>query len=190
MSAAAENFEKLLARLRASCGGGRADVCVRAAVSAALLLASSLFMLYCASRIDAECAISGTAAVSHAGGSEAADNAKKLALDRVLYEDFFKAAGDSKSGGSAEFVSPVSVMDVLEGAQGGRRIPSYVPTVTLKALAVLGGESVCVLDIDGEKPGTVFRECGSFGGGKGRIVKIDADGVTWRWADKEYAAGL
>ena len=188
MSVTAENFEKLLARLRAPRGGMCADVYARAAAIAILLFASSLFMLFCAARINAECTISEAASGAPARGSEIMDEAKKFALDRVLYEDFRKSANDSKRAAGA--LSPVFVMNVPDGAQSARRMPGYAPTVILKALAVLGGESVCVLDIDGEEPGRVFRAGDVFGDGRGRVVKINADGVTWRWADREYAAGL
>ena len=145
-------------------------------------------MLFCAARINAECTISEAASGAPARGSEIMDEAKKFALDRVLYEDFLKSANDSKRAAGA--LSPVFVMNVPDGAQSARRMPGYAPTVILKALAVLGGESVCVLDIDGEEPGRVFRAGDVFGDGRGRVVKINADGVTWRWADREYAAGL
>lgn len=188
MSVTAENFEKLLARLRAPRGGMCADVYARAAAIAILLFASSLFMLFCAARIHAECTISEAASGAPARGSEIMDEAKRFALDRVLYEDFLKSANASKRAAGA--LSPVFVMNVPDGVQSARRMPGYAPTVILKALAVLGGESVCVLDIDGEEPGRVFRAADVFGDGKGRVVKINSDGVTWRWADREYAAGL
>ena len=188
MNVTAANFEKLLARLRTPRGVVCADVYARAAAIAILLFASSLFMLFCAARINAECTISEAASGAPARGSEIMDEAKKFALDRVLYEDFLKSANDSKRAAGA--LSPVFVMNVPDGAQSARRMPGYAPTVILKALAVLGGESVCVLDIDGEEPGRVFRAGDVFGDGRGRVVKINADGVTWRWADREYAAGL
>ena len=188
MNVTAANFEKLLARLRAPRGGVCADVYARAAFVVVLLFASSVFMLFCAARINAECTISEAASGAPARGSEIMDEAKKFALDRVLYEDFLKSANNSKRAVGA--LSPVFVMNASDRAQSARRMPGYAPTVILKALAVLGGESVCVLDIDGEEPGRVFRAGDVFGGGKGRVVKINADGVTWRWADREYAAGL
>ena len=188
MNVTAANFEKLLARLRTPRGGMCADVYARAAAIAILLFASSLFMLFCAARIHAECTISEAASGAPARGSEIMDEAKRFALDRVLYEDFLKSANASKRAAGA--LSPVFVMNVPDGVQSARRMPGYAPTVILKALAVLGGESVCVLDIDGEEPGRVFRAGDVFGDGRGRVVKINADGVTWRWADREYAAGL
>ena len=92
-------------------------------------------MLFCAARINAECTISEAASGAPARGSEIMDEAKKFALDRVLYEDFLKSANDSKRAAGA--LSPVFVMNVPDGAQSARRMPGYAPTVILKALAVL-----------------------------------------------------
>ena len=77
------------------------------------------------------------------------DEAKELALDRLLYEDYRKAADVSLSSAGV-FTSNFAV-DEFGMIIGGDKLPSYMPTVILKALAVLGGESVCVLDIDGEE---------------------------------------
>ena len=124
MSVTAENFEKLLARLRAPRGGMCADVYARAAAIAILLFASSLFMLFCAARINAECTISEAASGAPARGSEIMDEAKKFALDRVLYEDFLKSANDSKPTAGA--LTPVFVMNAPDGAQSARRMPGEV----------------------------------------------------------------
>lgn len=189
MTLGAENFEKFLARMRPA-GGGSADIYARSAVAAVLLLASSLFMLYAAARIGAECVINAPVSSKSSADSEAVDEAKRFALDRALYEDFVKAGGAAENEGAAAIFSPVVAAEFSAETVASRSLPGYVPTVVIRALAVLGGESVCVLDIDGEEAGKIYRAGESFGGGKGCVVKINADGVTWRWADKEYAAGL
>lgn len=189
MTLGTKNLEKFLARMRQT-GGGFADIYARSAAVAVLLFASSLFMLYAAVRIAAECVANAPVSSNSSTDSEAVDEAKRFALDRALYEDFVKAGDVAGNNGAAVILSPVFPANFSMEAADARGLPGYVPTVVLRALAVLGGESVCVLDIDGEEAGKIYRAGESFGGGNGRVVKINADGVTWRWADREYAAGL
>lgn len=190
MTLNAENFGKFLARMRTAGSGRSADIYARGAASAILLFASSLFMLYSAARIGADCVINAPVSSDSSADSEAVDEAKRFALDRALYEDFVKTAGAAANNGAAGILSPVFTADFSSETAEARSLPGYVPTVVLRALAVLGGESVCVLDIDGEEAGKIYRAGECFGGGKGRVVKINAGGVTWRWAGLEYVAGL
>ncbi len=69
-------------------------------------------------------------------------------------------------------------------------VPDFVPTVTIKALVVLGGSTVCTLDIDGEASGQIFKPGMTFGDGKGKILAIDSKGVSWRWANKNHRTDL
>lgn len=60
------------------------------------------------------------------------------------------------------------------------------PSVVLKALAVLGQDGVCTLDIDGEAPGKIFRSGDIFGSGRGKINAIDSKGVEWEWLGQRH----
>lgn len=190
MTLNAENFKKFLAHVRSAGSGVSADIYARSAAAAVLLFASSLFMLYSAVRIEAECVINAQVSCDSSADSEVMDEAKRFALDRVLYEDFVEAGDAAEDDGTAEILSPVFAAEFSPQDAAAHSLPGYVPTVVLTALAVLSGESVCVLDIDGEEAGKIYRAGESFGGGKGLIVKINAGGVTWRWVDREYVAGL
>lgn len=183
-----KNLGKFLARM--CMAGGAADIYARSAAAAALLFASSLFILYAAARIGAECVINTPVSSNSSTDSEVVDEAKRFALDHALYEDYIKAGEAAGNKSAAEILSPVYAADFSPETADMRSLPAYVPTVVLRALAVLGGESVCVLDIDGEEAGKIYRAGESFGGGKGRVVKIGADGVTWRWTGREFVAGL
>lgn len=86
---------------------------------------------------------------------------------------------------SEEFAARSLVkVDVLED------IPEIIPMVVIKALVVMSGEGVAALDIEGERPGLIVSRGTVFGGGKGKIMSIDAGGVSWKWADKKYRTDL
>lgn len=66
----------------------------------------------------------------------------------------------------------------------------FVPSVAVKALIVLGGSSVCTLDIEGEQSGQVFKPGSAFGGGKGKVLSIDSKGVSWTWKNKRHRSDI
>lgn len=170
--------------------GSSSGIYGRAAAVSFMFMLSAAFLLGCAERICRLRAAEPRTGQSFSPDVKAVEEAKRFALDRALYDDYVKSGALSVRGGAPEAASPVSFFVPGGDAAGGGRLPDYAPTVILKALAVLGGESVCVLDIDGEMPGSVFRAGDVFGAGAGRVVRISSDGVTWRWADREYVAGL
>lgn len=86
--------------------------------------------------------------------------------------------------------SPVSQVVPPPAVATETAVPEFVPTVKIKALIVLGGSSICTLDIDGEETGQIYKPGTSFGGGKGRILSIDLKGVSWSWANKKHRTDL
>ena len=86
--------------------------------------------------------------------------------------------------------SPVAAVVPPPSLASDTSVPDFVPTVTIKALVVLGGSTVCTLDIDGEAPGQIFKPGMAFGDGKGKILAIDSKGVSWRWANKNHRTDL
>ncbi|MDO4560562.1 MAG: hypothetical protein Q4C86_06395 [bacterium] len=86
--------------------------------------------------------------------------------------------------------SPVAAVVPPPSLASETSVPDFVPTVTIKALVVLGGSTICTLDIDGEAPGQIFKPGMTFGGGKGKILAIDSKGVSWRWANKNHRTDL
>ncbi len=86
--------------------------------------------------------------------------------------------------------SPVAAVVPPPSLASETSVPDFVPTVTIKALVVLGGSTVCTLDIDGEAPGQIFKPGMTFGDGKGKILAIDSKGVSWRWANKNHRTDL
>lgn len=58
------------------------------------------------------------------------------------------------------------------------------PEVRVKALIKQGFVRVALIDIDGEES-KLMREQNAFGA-KGRILRIDNEGVTWVWGTKEF----
>ena len=182
------SVKKPLSGLRLPAARTAQEIYARAAAASLLFVLSACFLFYCSARLLAECDVAPVEKINAEADVKIVDEAKELALDRLLYEDYRKAADVSLS--SAGVFTPNFAVEEFGMVAGGGKLPSYMPTVILKALAVLGGESVCVLDIDGEEAGKIFREGDVFGNGRGRVVKISADGVAWRWADREYIAGL
>lgn len=86
--------------------------------------------------------------------------------------------------------SPVAAVVPSPSLAADTSVPEFVPTVTIKGLVVLGGSTICTLDIDGEEPGQIFKPGMTFGGGKGKILSIDSKGVSWRWANKNHRTDL
>lgn len=97
-----------------------------------------------------------------------------------------EAVGRYPIGNASEEFAARSLVkvDVLED------IPEIIPTMAIKALVVMSGEGVAALDIEGERPGLIVSRGTVFGGGKGKIMSIDAGGVSWKWADKKYRTDL
>lgn len=86
--------------------------------------------------------------------------------------------------------SPVSVITPPPATAEETRVPEFPPEVKIKSLVVLGDSRACTLEIDGEEADRIFEQGMTFGGGKGRIVSIDAKGVKWKWVNKSYRADL
>lgn len=66
------------------------------------------------------------------------------------------------------------------------------PFVQVRAILVKGRDAVAVLDIEGEGSGIVMKKGGTFGNGKGRVVRITAEKVVFTWAGQsiETAIGM
>lgn len=185
------NFVKdLVGALRSAEMGAAGGICQKAAAASLLFLFSALFLFFCAFQINAEHPAAPVERRVEGSGLKVVDDVKMTALDRVLYEDYIKSAGSVRLDDVAKIFAAAHAFELSGEASGAERLYGYSPAVAVKALAVLGGDSVCVLDVDGEEPGTIFREGDVFGGGRGQVLDISADGVTWRWAGREYTAGL
>ena len=176
------------------CGGhsflderNRLDFFARSALSSLLLIFSAGFLFLGASRINGECVFALAENARAAEEFQIIEETRKIALDRVLYEDFVKSRAANLSG---ELFMPFAAPQNFAAEESGGKIPLYAPTVVIKALVVLDGGSACVLDIDGEEAGKVFKAGDLFGGGQGRVVKINESGVTWRWLEREYTTWL
>ena len=161
------SVKKPLSGLRLPDARTAQEIYARAAAASLLFILSACFLFYCSARLLAECAVAPVEKRNAEADVKIVNEAKKLALDRLLYEDYRKAADVSLSSAGV-FASNFAV-DEFCMIDGGGKLPSYMPTVILKALAVLGGESVCVLDIDGEEGGKIFRGGDVFGHGRGGV---------------------
>lgn len=146
--------------------------------------------------------MSGSAVNVETGSKPAAGTSKEAANIEDIepkYRDYVKVRTYSSqlvtlaeavgrypiANASEEFAARSLVKeDVLED------IPEIIPMVVIKALVVMSGEGVAALDIEGERPGLIVSRGTVFGGGKGKIMSIDAGGVSWKWADKKYRTDL
>ena len=123
-------------------------------------------------------------------GNQALESAKAL---NAKYEAFRKMREQSPelvALSDAIGRSPVAAVVPSPSLAADTSVPEFVPTVTIKGLVVLGGSTICTLDIDGEEPGLIFKPGMTFGGGKGKILSIDSKGVSWRWANKNHRTDL
>lgn len=123
-------------------------------------------------------------------GNQALESAKAL---NAKYEAFRKMREQSPelvSLSDAIGCSPVAAVVPSPSLAADTSVPEFVPTVTIKGLVVLGGSTICTLDIDGEESGQIFKPGMTFGGGKGKILSIDSKGVSWRWANKNHRTDL
>ena len=164
------------------------DFFARSVLASMLLLFSAAFLFLCASHINSECIFAPAGNVrSTSENVQIVEETKKIALDCVLHEDFAKSRSSVVTG---ELFTPFAESENFASDQSGGSLPLYAPTVVIKALALLDGESICVLDIDGEEAGKVFKAGDAFCDGQGRVVKINGDGVTWQWLGREYVTGF
>ena len=123
-------------------------------------------------------------------GNQALESAKAL---NAKYEAFRKMREQSPelvALSDAIGRSPVAAVVPSPSLAADTSVPEFAPTVTIKGLVVLGGSTICTLDIDGEEPGQIFKPGMTFGGGKGKILSIDSKGVSWRWANKNHRTDL
>lgn len=101
------------------------------------------------------------------------------------------------SGQMVTLASSVGRYPIAEGASLAPEVPveetlveAVPPSMTIKALVVLGADGAATVDIDSEKAGMVVHKGSSFDGGKGKITAIDAGGVSWTWSGKKYRTNL
>lgn len=123
-------------------------------------------------------------------GNQALESAKAL---NAKYEAFRKMREQSPelvALSDAIGRSPVAAVVPSPSLAADTSVPEFVPTVTIKGLVVLGGSTICTLDIDGEESGQIFKPGMTFGDGKGKILSIDSKGVSWRWANKNHRTDL
>ncbi len=64
------------------------------------------------------------------------------------------------------------------------------PYVEVRAILVKGPDAVAVLDIEGEGNGIVVKKGGTFGNGKGRVVRITAEKVVFTWAGQSVESAI
>lgn len=60
------------------------------------------------------------------------------------------------------------------------------PNIVVRAIMILGKNKTAVMDIAGVGSGLIVRQGDTFMGRKGRIVRIAADKVVVRWANKNW----
>ena len=135
--------------------------------------------------------------VVEGGGQNAASDGRDVLSSARNLNDKYGAylrmrEQSSELAAMAESVgrSPIASVVPPPAKASETSVPEFVPTIRIKALVVLGGSSTCMLDIDNEEPGTIYRPGSTFGKGKGRILSIDTKGVTWRWASKKFHTPL
>jgi hypothetical protein len=64
------------------------------------------------------------------------------------------------------------------------------PAVRVKAVMITEGDSVAIIDIEGEESGLLVRRGSKFSNGTARVTKIDSKGVTFTWMKKSYPVAV
>ena len=90
----------------------------------------------------------------------------------------------------ASGLSPITAIETTSSLISELPQGDYAPSVIIRGLVILGADTACTLDIEGEEPGRVFKSGMAFGGGKGKIIEIDSKGVSWSWFGKKYRTDL
>jgi hypothetical protein len=75
-------------------------------------------------------------------------------------------------------------------AQAMREAADPPPYVEVRAIMVKGPDAVAVLDIEGEGNGIIMKQGGTFGNGKGRVVRITAEKVVFTWAGQNVESAI
>jgi hypothetical protein len=75
-------------------------------------------------------------------------------------------------------------------AQAMREAAEPPPYVEVRAIMVKGPDAVAVLDIEGEGNGIIMKQGGTFGNGKGRVVRITAEKVVFTWAGQSVESAI
>ena len=117
----------------------------------------------------------------------------KINTFNTKYDVFMKRRNDSKQLVElAQTVGkyPVALLPANIQTAEKFEVPDFAPQIGIKALVVMGSGGVATLDIENETPGLIVRPGTVFGGGKGKIIAIDAKGVGWTWSNKKYRTDL
>ncbi|MDR3255581.1 MAG: hypothetical protein LBT31_08425 [Synergistaceae bacterium] len=90
---------------------------------------------------------------------------------------------------------PIASPSILTPPPPPDRIIEFVPEpepprVTVLAIVVTDGDSVAMIDVEGEEGGLLVRRGSKFASGDARITKIDSKGVTFTWMKKSYIVGV
>jgi hypothetical protein len=83
---------------------------------------------------------------------------------------------------------PVSLVGAPSVAIEVIQIEPEPPMVTVVAIMITDTDSVALVNVD--EVGVMVRQGTSFSGGKARITKIDAKGVTFSWMRRNYQVSL
>lgn len=97
-------------------------------------------------------------------------------MNKYTFDDPTKARPD----GDTPFLPDVPQEPVIEV------VVEPPPSITVKAIMVMGKTRAAVMDIAGVGKGLIVRAGDTFGNRKGRIVRIDSDKVVVRWDGKNW----
>ena len=104
----------------------------------------------------------------------------------TLRSNSFVWAQSMKDMGKYVFNDPLKGAVVLEPDTYGEVVIDPPPEIVVRAIMILGKDHTAVMDIAGVGSGMLVRQGDTFMGKKGRVVRIAADKVVVRWADKNW----
>lgn len=124
---------------------------------------------------------------------ESGGNAAQTAADAANGELFLlsnkTAAYERSHAAASSFAASaragISPLRAASGEENAKLLSAESsPEVTVRAVGFLGKSRVTILDIDNEA-GRLMRE-GDVFGAKGRVLRIDNEGVMWTWGSLRY----
>ena len=77
---------------------------------------------------------------------------------------------------------------VVQQADPEAVIEDSPPSITVRAVLLLGQTAIATIDIAGEGDGIIVQPGTRFDGGSGKILSINSKGVKYQWKKKRYEA--
>jgi hypothetical protein len=101
-----------------------------------------------------------------------------------------QTAGMAEQIGRLPVASPATLSPPLPPPDPSPEYEPDPPVIRVKAVMITEGDSVAIIDVEGDESGLLVRRGSKFSNGDARITKIDSKGVTFTWMRKSYPVAV